>query len=368
MTPETWEAARVGDHIYGAINQQIFPKPFGPYIRTDILEAIGMAEAFAAISSYEDLEPILAAVQEYAAQDDVLTQATYNLAPLLVPENWGYDPIVVDLVVDTTDPEAKVLILSETEGYRRAASLIRRWYLAGYAPADVAMWDEMDAAWTAGLYAVRVSDIVKPGGNAEVQARWGWAVTSKALAEPVLTTAGVIATLNGVSYTSEHPELAVAFLELLNTDPVFYNMLCKGLEGVHWEWADKEALLIRPANGAASFGDTGYNPNTDWMFGSVFNAYYTDPTQVGAWPATAELNRSARPSPILGFTFDGSKVETELASVSAVLQEFGNPLGSGLVDVDEGIARLQQALQDAGIERVRAEVQRQIDEWRAARS
>jgi putative aldouronate transport system substrate-binding protein len=368
MTPETWEAARVGEHIYGAINQQIFVKPFGPYIRTDVLEAIGMAEAFEALTSYEDLEPIMVAVQEYADQDDVLTQVTYNLAPLLVAENWGYDPIIAGLVVDISDPDANVQIFSETDEYRQAAELIRRWYQAGYAPADVAVWAEMDAAWTAGQYAVRVSDIVKPGGNAEAEARWGYAVTSKAIAEPVLTTAGVIATLNGISYTSEYPDLAVRFLELLNTDPVFYNMLSKGIEGEHWEWADQDALLIRPANGAASFADTGYSPNTDWMFGNVFNAYYTDPSQVGAWPETAELNRNAQPSPILGFTFDPAPVETELASVTAVIQEFGDPLGSGVVDVDEGITRLNTALQDAGIERIREEAQRQIDEWKAANS
>lgn len=368
MTPETWEAARIGDHIYGAINQQIFVKPFGPYIRTDVLETIGMQEEFEALTSYEDLEPILAAVKEYADQDETLTHVTYNLAQLFVAENWGYDPISAGLVVDISDPNAQVQIFSETEEYRQAAGLIRRWYQAGYAPSDVAVWGEMDAAWTAGQYAVRVSEIVKPGGNAEVQARWGLPVVSKALVEPVLTTGGVIATLNGISYTSEHPDLAVKFLELLNTDPVFYNMLCKGIEGVHWEWADEEALLIRPANGAASFGDTGYNPNTDWMFGNVFNAYYTDPTQVGAWPETAELNRNATPSPILGFTFDGSTVETEIASVTAVIQEFGDPMGSGLIDIDEGIARLNEELQAAGIEKIREEMQRQIDEWKAAKS
>jgi len=367
MTPETWEAARVGGSIYGAINQQIFVKPFGPYIRTDVLEALGLVEQFEAITSYEDLLPILATIQEFADQDDVLTQATYNLAPLNYAENWGYDPIAVELVVDTTDATAQVQIYSQTEAYRKASQLIRDWYVAGYSPSDVAVWDEMDAAWTAGLYAVRVSDIVKPGGNAEVAARWGWEVISVAIAEPVLTTAGVIATLNGVSYTSEYPELAVAFLELLNTDPVFYNMLSKGLEGIHWEWEDQEALLIRPANGAASFADTGYNPNTDWMFGNVFNAYYTDITQVGAWPETAELNRNARPSPILGFTFDSASVATQIASVSAVIQEFGSPMGSGLIDVDEGIARLQEELQNAGIETIREEMQRQIDEWLANR-
>jgi putative aldouronate transport system substrate-binding protein len=366
MTPETWDAARVGGQIYAGINQQIFVKPFGPYIRSDVLAAIGMEEEFAALSSFAELEPIMAAVQAYAETDETLTQATYNLAPLFNAENWGYDPLGNGLVVDTNNPDAEVLIYSETEGYAQAATLIRNWYLAGYAPTDVAMWAEMDAAWQAGQYAVRVADIVKPGGNEEIAARWGVEVTSIPLVEPVLTTAGVIATLNGISYTSEHPELAVGFLELLNSDPVFYNMLAKGIEGTHWEWADQEQLLIQPANGAESFGDTGYNPNTDWMFGNVFNAYYTDPAQVGAWPETAELNRSARPSPILGFTFDGSAVDTEIASVAAVLQEFGDPLGVGQVDVEEGIATLNQALQDAGIEVIRAEVQRQIDEWKAS--
>ncbi|MBK8034470.1 MAG: DUF3502 domain-containing protein [Chloroflexi bacterium] len=366
LTPATWEAARVGGGIYGGINQQIFVKPFGPYIRTDVLEAIGLGDAFNNLTSYEELEPIMAAIKEYADQDDTLTHVTYNLSPLNVPENYGYDPQDFMLVVRSTDENAQVQIYSQTDEFRQASELIRRWYLAGYAPSDVAQWSEMDAAWTAGQYAVRVSDIVKPGGNAEVEARWGWAVTSKAIAEPLLTTGSVTSTLTGVSSTSANPELAVRYLELINTDPVFFNTLGKGLEGIHWEWADQDSLLIRPANGAASFGDTGYNPNTDWMYGNVFNSYYTDPTQVGAWPDTAELNRNARPSPVLGFTFDRSAVETEIASVSAVNQEFGNPLGSGVVDVDEGLSRLNQALLDAGIERVRDEMQRQIDAWKSA--
>jgi len=366
LTPETWEAARVGGGIYGGINQQIFVKPFGPYIRTDIIEAVGLADAFASLTSYEQLDPIMAAIKEYADQDDTLTHVTYNLAQILVAENWGFDPQSSGLIVRSTDESAQVEIYSQTDEYRQAVETIRRWYQAGYAPSDVALWSEMDAAWVAGQYAVRVSDIVKPGGNAEVQARWGWAVTSKALAEPLLTTGGVTATLNGVSSVSANPEIAVRYLELVNSDPVFYNLLCKGIQGTHWEWADEGQQLIRPANGAASFGDTGYNPNTDWMFGNVFNSYYGDATQIGAWPETAELNRNARPSPILGFTFDGSSVETEVASISAVTQEFGSPLGSGTVDTAEGLERYNQAQLDAGIERVRDEMQRQIDAWKSA--
>ena len=38
MPPTTWNAARIKGHIYGVINQQIFPKPWGVHVRTDLLE------------------------------------------------------------------------------------------------------------------------------------------------------------------------------------------------------------------------------------------------------------------------------------------------------------------------------------------
>jgi putative aldouronate transport system substrate-binding protein len=361
LTEKTWDAARVAGNIYGGINQQIFVKPFGPYLRSDVAEELGLTDALLAVTSYDELTPIMAEIKKYIDSGSAgdLTNVSYNLSGVMIPENWGHDPQDFMLVVDSKDDSATVLIQSQTEGYRKGAELVREWYQAGYAPTDVQTWGQQDDAWVAGQFAVRVSDIVKPGGNAEVAARWGYEVISKAVAEPLLTTGGVTATLNGVSSVSQNPELAVKFLELVNSDPVFYNLLCKGIEGVHWEWEDQAQQLIK------SIPDSGYAPNTDWMYGNVFNSYYTDPTQVGAWPETAELNRNARPSPVLGFTFDRSAVETEIASVTAVRTEFADPLGTGTVDVDEQLTKLNDALIAAGIEKVRDEMQRQIDAWKA---
>lgn len=368
MTPETWEAARVGGDIYAGINQQIFVKPFGPYIRRDVLEAIGASSDFNALTSYDAMTPILAAVKEYVDGDDTLTHVTYYLDPIMVAENWGFDPVDGLLVVKSTDASAQVQIFSETDEFRQGAELVRAWLQAGYSPNDPATLGSGDEAWAAGLFAMRVSDIVKPGGNAEVEARWGVPVASRAIAEPLLTTGSVTSTLNGVSSVSANRELAVQFLELVNTDPVFYNTLCKGVQGVHWDWADEAQQLIKPAGDAASFGDTGYAPNTDWMYGNVFNSYYTDPTQVGAWPETAELNRGARPSPVLGFTFDRASVDTEVASVAAVVDEFANPIRGGFVDPATAIPALNEALRAAGIGAIRDEMQRQVDEWLAAKA
>jgi putative aldouronate transport system substrate-binding protein len=369
MQPATWEAARVNGSIYGVINQQIFVKPFGPSFRRDIAEELGLVEAIESLTHYSEVTPILASLKEYVDANDTLTHVYTGGGPFS-PEIWGFDPQGsqdLGMVVRSTDDTAQAVIWAEQDEYREAAELTREWYLAGYAPTDIVTEDERDRGFVAGIYASRsISGVVKPGGAAEAQARWGWEVVEKGIAEPLLTTGGTTATLTGISSTSQNPERAMMFLELLNTDEVVYNMLCKGVQDVHWEWADETRRLIQPAGGAESYSDNGYNPNTDWMFGNVFNSYYSSEAQIGAWPETAELNRNARPSPVLGFTFDVTPVETEIASLSGVRSEFVEPLTSGLIDPDEGIQALIDAQRAAGIERVQEEMQAQIDAWKAS--
>jgi putative aldouronate transport system substrate-binding protein len=367
MTPETWDAARVGGSIYAAINQQIFVKPFGPYIRTDVAGASGVEDAFRAMKSYDEIGPIMAQVKKYIDGQKGTLQFVTAAPNININEIYGYDVVDSGLVVKSTDASAKVGLYSETAEYAGAAASIRSWNNMGYTPSEPKTASEQQEAWKAGQSAMLMASVVKPGGDAEIRARWGHDVISVAIAEPLLTTGGSTATMTGVNSLSPNPEAAVKFIELLNSDVVFYNTLCKGIEGVHWEWDDKESLLIRPANGKASYADTGYNPNTDWQFGNVFNSYYTSKSQIGAWPATAELNRNARPSPLLGFTFDPKSVDTERAACAAVAKEFGEPLGFGVVDPNAQIPALNKALKEAGIDKIRAEMQRQIDAWLAAK-
>ena len=120
----------------------------------------------------------------------------------------------------------------------------------------------------------------------------------------VLTTAGVVATLTGISRTSSNPERAMMFLELLNTDVEVYNLMCKGVEGKHWVWKDEARKIVGFPEGVTA-ETSAYNPNTDWMFGNQFNAYFVSEEQANAnvWEETAKLNtrprrrsRSASPS------------------------------------------------------------------------
>jgi len=77
------------------------------------------------------------------------------------------------------------------------------------------------------------------------------------------------------------------------------------------------------------------------------------------------MNNGATPSVVLGFSFVQDNVKTEMSQITNVVSEMYLPLIEGLADVDQTRPKLQTALKDAGIEKVIAEVQKQIDEWAA---
>ena len=74
-----------------------------------------------------------------------------------------------------------------------------------------------------------------------------------------------------------------------------------------------------------------YNPNTDWMFGNQFNAYYRDAQAGRAWAATKVMNDTAFPSEALGFVVDREPIKTEIAQTSAVYNELVLPIQYGWV-------------------------------------
>ena len=108
-----------------------------------------------------------------------------------------------------------------------------------------------------------------------------------------------------------------------------------------------------------------YNPNTDWMFGNQFNTYYRDQKLMGAWEATKIMNDTAYPSRALGFVVDRTPIETEIAQVVAVWDEFVKPIEWGGESYADNAAEVSQKLNDAGAQVIIDEVQRQLDVWAA---
>jgi len=356
MPESSWDAARVGGKIYGVLNQQIWVKPFGFTVRKDLANKYGLDVN--AIQKYEDLEPFIKAVKE--GEPDIM--------PLTSAYNWmfetaGFDPIVsqqTPVAIRYDDKELKVFNAAATPEFKASVELARKWYLAGYAPKDKIEGADSEAMWRAGQFAMSMAGVVKPGGDIEARQRFGQDVYQKSVTQPFLTTAAASATMNAICRTSKNPERAMMVLELLNTDVEFYNLISKGIEGRHWEWADKENKVIKPGPNNAD-----YNPNTDWEFGNQFNAYYIDPEQAKqkVWEATYKLNNDSPPSAALGFNFNPDPVKTELANIAAVVKELSEPLTNGMVDPETALPEYLKRLDEAGLQTVIAETQKQLNEW-----
>lgn len=357
MPETTWDAARVDGKIYGVINQQIFVKPFGFTVRRDLADKYGL-DAYA-LKSYDELEPFLKTILEN--EPDVI--------PLPGASTWsnegnGFDPIIteqVPVVIRYDDKELKVFNAAASPEFQASVERARRWYEAGYTPKETIAGDDQQAMWRAGKFALSgLVGVVKPGGEIESEQRFGQPVYSQSMTKPFLTTAGTTATTNAICATSKNPEAAMKVLELLNTNVEIYNTLAKGIEGKHWEWADKGNLVIKPGPNNAD-----YNPNTDWEFGNQFLAYYIDPKQaeIKAWEATYDLNTTSPPSAAMGFNFNAEPVKTELANVAAVVGELAGPLASGQVDPATALPEYLERLNQAGIQALIDECQRQLNEW-----
>ena len=85
------------------------------------------------------------------------------------------------------------------------------------------------------------------------------------------------------------------------------------------------------------------------------------------WATFKEFNDSSVEASSFGFDFDLNPVSTEVAGFGNVMDEFGKSLFTGSVDPEEYLPKLQEKLKATGIDKVREEMQKQIDEWKAAK-
>ncbi|MDU1968902.1 MAG: DUF3502 domain-containing protein, partial [Clostridium perfringens] len=69
--------------------------------------------------------------------------------------------------------------------------------------------------------------------------------------------------------------------------------------------------------------------------------------------------------PILGFKFNTENVSNQISSINNVLQEFERALYTGSIDPEVGLNDLNKKLNDSGINEVKDEIQKQLNEWKA---
>jgi putative aldouronate transport system substrate-binding protein len=373
MKPGVWNAARVNGKIYGIINQQQFFKDWGiASLKKDLADKYKIT--LDNVNTLEDVTAILKTLKEGEGFPPMQTSADPATSGVTTwaAEYYGFDP-VIEIVGNCTlvgvkyeDKTRTAIDITQTPEFKKAVDLVRSWRQAGYLSEPKPSVENLAAA-QAGTGGVIGIHVVSPKSNSETKSRVGWDSISKGMSPLFLTTAGVIATMNGISAACKDPARTMQFVELLNTDPVFFNLITNGIEGKHWVWVDKSKNLIGYPEGLTPETDP-YHTGTGWMFGCAFKEYYWDQESADAkmWDQVAQINAQCVPSTVLGFSFIQEPVKTEMSQITNVVTEQYIPLTQGLADPAEALPKLQSSLKDAGLDKVVAEVQKQINDWAKA--
>lgn len=171
--------------------------------------------------------------------------------------------------------------------------------------------------------------------------------------DTVLSNKTVQGSINGIYSGSQHPDEALKFLQLLNTDTYLRDLFYYGVEGSDWQYTeDKKVERL----------------TSDWAMASYTQAsYFTASTQVtdevNQWEEVKQLNENAKPSPMIGFNLDKTNIQTEIANCNAVYEKYYPEYFTGAQDPRELIETIKSELKTAGWDKIQEEAQKQVDEF-----
>ncbi len=349
--------------LSGTVNGKIYAVPaykdhayeysFGYKIQR--VEELGFD--FETVNGIYDIEPLLKAYKEKYPQNyplGIFTKTT--LYPML-----GYINLTSGAAVHIYDEEnAKVINPWTTEESMEFFKKMHEWYKAGYILPDAATRTDLNGA---GETIVTMSQMLPYQRMVDNQSRDPeMKMADRNFLEPWCI--GGAGSMVAISQTSKKPEKTMQFINLLNTDFELRNMVGLGIEGKHWEpVGDKHFRYY----GGGARDDMGYY-SYPYTQGNVYLTRTLEGTPDDIWDKYIEFDERAIKAPNYGFTFDAEPVKNEVAAVNNVFSKYESTLYCGAVDPVEYVPMALEELEAAGIDKVIAEAQKQLDAFRANRN
>ncbi|OXS56681.1 hypothetical protein B1A99_20430 [Cohnella sp. CIP 111063] len=256
-------------------------------------------------------------------------------------------------VKSVLDPEIVDLNKKELELYRK-------YYEKGYINSDsgtsttaIDDYRKQGKIWTQ-------TTTWKPGSDIELQLADNnqFEYVSHVVEEPIVTTDLAAGSMFSISRTSKNPERAMMVLNYLHTDPYVINLFVNGIEGKHYTKVGDNR--IEP------IADSGYSPGIFWVVGNQLKNYLKPGQPDDLYENWKKFNDEAKQFPLMGFVFDDTNVKNEITQMTAVVNEYKVIFTGAVKNPSKELDQRNAKLKDAGIEKVQAELQAQIDAWLAA--
>ena len=159
-------------------------------------------------------------------------------------------------------------------------------------------------------------------------------------------------------------EAAMTLLNAFYVDEDLANLLAWGIEGTHYQVLDSG--MITYADGVDAT-NSGWSHNVGWEMPNQFITYVWDGNSPTLWEEIKAFNAEAVKSAAMGFSFDTTNVATEITSVTNVYSEYQTGIEYGFLDPSTAIDEMNEKMMAAGLDKIIAEKQAQLDAWSATK-
>lgn len=160
----------------------------------------------------------------------------------------------------------------------------------------------------------------------------------------------------GVCSWSEYKEEALKFITIMQTSKEISNLLCYGIEGVHYLYQNGTPL-----------GMSGKTMDLPIIFSELANinllySVLAEPEDKLVY--STEISECFPDSVSMTYDIDVSRYKTQLTKIQFIFDRYCTSLFSGMCDVDATVAEFKEKLEAEGYSEIINEINRQIREQR----
>jgi putative aldouronate transport system substrate-binding protein len=349
-----WDGVKVDGKIYGIPTNKELAVPLWWMYPKELVDKYDID-----ITKYrtlESLEPLFQMIQRNEPDYIVfeLDKKAHNFF-LLDGYDWIIDkdcPLMVK-----NDDDLQVVSIFETEYGRDTLDTLHRYYEAGYINNDAAVNDN------GSLVRDRKTFLKVAAGGPTSEVAWsndrGYPVVAQQVTKAYITPNSTCGGIMCVNARTKNAEACVQFLNLLNTDPELRNLVQYGIEGEHYTLDERNKVVLPQER---TYTGIQYTQGNFFLL----NLTQADPDD--KWEQFQDFNEKAVPSSTLGFVADRSEISDELNLISNVSQKYWSNLITGTVDPQTELPKFIHELKLAGLDKVKEELQRQLDDFKQSKS
>ncbi len=360
--------------LYAIPSEEKQARSYGFYARKDIVEELGFTFDEDKTYTLEDLEKLFAAYKEKYGDGYYCVAGTASNADwyeyIHEVDNLGSANSTGVLAGAGLDDDTTVQNMYALDSYREYADTMYAWAQAGYYSPDAATNTDAGTVQIQSGYYLGAFNSTETDMTANLSRDCGYEMAKIELVPAYAETSMYQSTMWSIPSTCENPEKTFQFLNYLYADNGLANLLTNGLEGVSYEVVEQGErpgqAVIRYADGV----DAANSPYTMplHVFGDKLNVAVYGPMTLDYYTMATEFNENLpadRVSKTLGFVFNGESVATEVSAIDTVVAQYAGIIAAGAQDPAEVLPKFLEDLDAAGIDKVIAEKQTQLDAWLA---